>query len=429
MDSQALGQGLQRARWVNQVRSGDQFAIAKGGPAVLQPAGADGFSEDDTLLFRGMFEIPLSVLGNPLRGDSAGHSGDIVAVSGHGVPGFMFSESIIPIGMSRPIETSASDWRTSIGRWTYSSRQRWKRPAPKIALFSACRQLQGQPQQFYWSQAMRSAEPVRMILSYHETAPAAGSSASVNRRFVRHLRQGATFLDAWRRAHPGAGLARRWAALCFEASTSDTLNEWMHSGAPPSQPDPASDILYFDDQHPSGRVVVEPRQEVDCWLTPHGSRDRLPPWYLCANDAAVDLHIRLLDAAARLQQDDRIFVASSQVRPDYFGPFRIQDLFRFDGQDSLINNGLLRSSRRIHAALPEFGDDTYQITVRTSGPTAPDSDGQGITLPIRLGRAQNEHIPLYYFHVAIRGNGRQFGMKGTLLEDEFQFGMFRLPWQ
>jgi hypothetical protein len=430
VDSQALGQRLNRSRWVNQVRTGDQLAVAQAGqPAVLQPAGANGFTENDALMFRGMFELPQAVLGQPLHGDSSGHGGEMVAVSGHGVPGFMFSESIVPIGMSRPIETTASDWRSSIGHWQYASHPRWASPAPKVALFSACRQLQGQPQQFYWSEVMRSADPVRMILSYHETAPAAGTSAAINRRFMRNLRQGQTFIDAWRHAHPGARLGTRWAALCFEASKGDTMTAWIHKGEPPSHPDPSATILYFDEKNPAGRAVVEPRQEVDCWLTPRGSADRLPPWYLCANGAQVDLHIRLLDPAARLQPGDHVFVVASQVRPDYAGPFRIEDLFTFEAQSAMTSSGVLTSSRRIHGASPGFGDDTYGLEVRPTGPTAPGSGGQELSLPIRLGHAQNEHIPLYYFHIAIRGpGGRGFGMKGTLLEDDFQFGMFRLPW-
>jgi hypothetical protein len=429
VDSQVLGRGLARARWMNQVRASDQLAIAaKGQPAILQPMGGDGMVGTDALLFRGMFEFPSSVLGRALHSDSEGHTADFVAVSGHGVPGFMFSESLIPLAMSRPIQTTVSEWSLSVGQWSYVSAPRWSSPAPTIALFSACRQLQGQPQQFYWSETMRCSNPVRAILSYRETAPAAGTSAAINQRLVRNLRSGQRFVEAWRQAHVGPGLRARWAALCYEASVGDTLTAWMRSARPPSTPDIGSRILYFDEANPNGRPVEQPRQEVDCWLTVRGRADRLPPWYLCRNGAQLDLHVRVLTPGGRIDPGDKLYVVASQVRPDYFGPFSIENLFVFEGTSGWPT-GALSASQRIHDASPDFGNDTYEVLIDSSGPTAPSPDSQSITLPIQLGRAQNPHIPLYYFHVACRGPaGKAIGMKVTHLEDDFQFGMFRLPW-
>jgi len=431
-DSQVLGRALARLGWVNQVDGHAPLAtVASNQPPVLQPAGVDGLTISEDLLFRGMFEFPQAVLGKPLRGDSSGHSGSIVAVSGHGVPGFMFSESLLPIAMSRPIEATSADWRTSPGRWHYATQPRWTSPDTKVVIFSACRQLQGAPQQFFWSQTMRGSDPVHAILSYRQTAPSAQASAGVNRRLIKYLRAGDTFVKAWQKSHSASSQSYRWAALCHEASVGDTLVDWMHAGRLPSRPDSNGTILYFDADIPNGRPVVEPVPDIDCWLTPRGMSDRLPPWYLCGNGATLDLHIRLLQPGLRLQAEDRIFIIASQVRHDYFGPFRIQDLFTFEGQDSLFNQGVLGTHRMIHQEAPGYGDDTYGLTVRPAVGSPPlDPDACGITIPIKLGRAQNPHIPLYYFHIALRGaGGREAGIRtGHPLSDAFQFGMFLLPW-
>ena len=175
----------------------------------------------------------------------------------------------------------------------------------------------------------------------------------------------------------------------------------------------------------------EVRPDVDCWLTPRGDSARLPPWYLCANDVQIDLHVSLLASGQRLQPEDTISVIASQVRPDYGGYFCIQDLFTFDGQDALIKQGVLKTSRQIHDDVPDYGDDTYELTIRpVPGVPRLATDGRSITIPIKLGRAENDHIPLYYFHVAIVGQGgRSFGlqMDRQPVIDAFQFGMFRLP--
>jgi hypothetical protein len=430
VDSQALGKGLDRLGWKNQVKKGDKLAqTASGQPSVLQPAGAKGFDLSNELMFRAMFEFPQALLGKPLKGDGAGHMGSMVAYSGHGVPGFMFSESLLPIGMSRPIETSAADVANAVGNWSYTSSPSWGAPTPKIALFSACRQLQGRREQYFWSQTMRTSDPVRMILSYRNTGPAAESSARVNRRFFRFLRAGETFIDAWKHAHPGANLSERWAALCYEASVGDKMTDWMRKGEFPSKPAPASKILYFDSKTTGGREVKAVTYELDCWLTYQGSAGKVPPWYLFGNDSDVDIHVQLVDPAARMVPGDRLFLVASQVRPDYFGPFGIQGLVKLEGQDALMAAGKLKTSRRIHGNYPDYGDDTYELTLGSSGHTAPSADGRSVKLRARLGKAQNEHIPLYYFHVAVRGSGgHNYGMKADVLEDEAQFGMFRLPW-
>ena len=432
-DSQALGKGLSRLGWQNQVDATAQFATkAPNQPAVLQLAGADGFSTDDNLLFKGMFQVPQAVFGSALPGDSSGHSGCIVAVSGHGVPGFMFSESLLPIAMSRPIETTASDWRHSLGNWKYAPTPVWTDPKTKVVILSACRQLQGAPQQFFWARTMRGSDPLHVLLSYRETGPSAQASAAVNGRLLQHLKAGDPFVKAWKKAHSASSQSYRWAALCHDDAVDDTLADWMRLGHLPSRPDPKGTILYFDADTPNGRAVQEVRPDVDCWLTPRGDSARLPPWCLCANDVPVDLHVSLLAPGQRLQPEDRVFVVASQVRPDYFGPFSIQNLFTIEGQDALIQQGILKTARLIHEDAPDYGDDAYEITIRTTaGAPALAADGRSLTIPIKLGRAQNEHIPLFYFHVAIAGSGnRRFGVQsGRPIIDAFQFGMFRLPWR
>jgi hypothetical protein len=433
VDSYALGRGLVNLGWRNQVKRGDQLALAgrRGAPFVLQPAGRDGKTTDGSLMLRGMFEFPRAVLGASLRGDSAGHTGNIVAVSGHGVPGFMFSESLVPLAMSRPMETTASSLAGSAGHWSYQSTPVWAGSSTKVVIFSACRQLQGKPQQFYWSQTMRTPSPVHMILSYRETGPIADASAGVNQRFFKHARDGKTLLEAWWRAHSASTQVRRWAALCYEACVDDKLRDWAKSGSLPSHPDPKGTILYFDSDTPNGVAVVQVTPDVDCWLTSRGSSARLAPWTLCANNALMDLHIQVLGPAGQLKVGDRIAIMASQVRPDYFGPFDIRNLFIIDRQTELVTKSLLASRRVIHDDYPEYGEDTYVLTINPLEGTPPvNADNRSITIPITLGQAQNEHIPLYYFHIAIGGeDGRRYGMKsGQPLLDDFQFGMFLLPW-
>jgi hypothetical protein len=429
IDSQVLGKGLSRLGWTNQVDSNDQFAIkAPAMPAVLQPAGASGLDISKELLWRGMFELPQAVLGEPLQGNGARHAGSIIAVSAHGVPGFMFSESLVPLAMSRPMSTTATSWTELPGNWSYQTSPTW--PAKtKVAIFSACRQLQGKPQQFYWSETMRGSDPPHAILSYRDTAPPADVGVGINERFLHSLAAGKTFLKAWKAAHAGSALSYRWAALCHEAAVDDTLVDWMSLGSFPARPNPKGKILYFDADTPAGREVHRVTADVDCWLTERGRSARIPPWYLLPTDCKLDLHIRILSLGESLQPDDRITIVASQIRPDYRAPFSVQDVLTIDGQDQLRQEGLLTTSQLFHRRSPEYGDDAYELIYRPAPWLRPlDVKGPELVLPIQVLSAPNEHYPIFYFYVGIAGAGkRTFGYQyGTPLHDAFQYCMFLL---
>jgi hypothetical protein len=280
---------------------------------------------------------------------------------------------------------------------------------------------------------MRGSKPLHAILSYRETGPSASASAGVNQRFLQHLKNGSTFIKAWKAAHNVGDQPGRWAALCYEASVDDTLLHWARHGELPSHPDPKGTILYFDKDTPSGKAVKEMKPDVDCWLTAPGSSARIPPWFLCAKHGEYDLHIRLLTPGENFQPGDRILIAAAQVRVDYARPFSIGNLFTIKGEDLLQNQGLLVTDRVIHQN-PGFGADSYELVCRP-GPGLPFRIiGPELVLPIEMGEAENNHIPLYYFNIAVEGIGaRRYGFKRTMqgkdLWDAFQFGMFLLPWR
>lgn len=266
-------------------------------------------------------------------------------------------------------------------------------------IFSACRQLQGKPQQSYWSQTMRTPSPVHMILSYRETGPIAEASAVMNQRFIKYARDGKPLVEAWRRAHSASTQVRRWAALCYEACVDDKLRDWAKLGGLPSHPDPKGTILYFDSDTPNGVAVVQVTPDVDCWLTTRGSSARLAPWTLCANNALMDLHIQVLDPAGQLKGGDRIAIMASQVRPDYFGPFDIRNLFIINRQTELVTKSLLASRRVIHDDYPDYGEDTYVLTIKPSEGTPP-VNADTSPFPSALSAGGTDDLSAYAFLVS-----------------------------
>jgi hypothetical protein len=159
-----------------------------GTPRIFQPCGAGGNAIDNALWLRGMSEFPRTFF-SPSHHNSAGELPAILQFSGHGIPGFMFSESAVLIAMSRAMNLTPTP--TSM-TWSFVN-DGWDNPNTKVVIFSACRQLAGRVQQFHWASRMRGASHrVHALLGYRETAPAAATSAAINEAFVSCLVAGQT---------------------------------------------------------------------------------------------------------------------------------------------------------------------------------------------------------------------------------------------
>lgn len=409
-------------------------------PRVFQPAGPEGFDHehDPTFERRGMFEYPADFARGPQHG--TGQYPHFVAYSGHGMPGFMFANSELLMVSSRPMQSRAPTWVASRGQWSFDASARWSNPNTKVVLLSACRQLQGRPEVFRWTERMRGSDPLHVILAYHQTAPAAGVSAGVNRRFLEQLANGRSFVEAWKRAHPSANLSARWAALCYADSVGDTMREWVRTGTFASRPDPVNgQILYFDSDTPNGVAVTERAPVFDCWVTPPGTSERVPGWYIIRGAARAELHIQLLEAGQRFETGDVLSVFLTQVRHDYGGPFSIDTVFAFLQDPGLRRAGSLRTSRRVHDDY--YGNDCYELTLPASipAPMRLSSDRRTLTIPIVFSSTNpNDHLPIFYFQVALKGPSKALGLLANVVQadaldanherriiHDHQFGHFR----
>lgn len=445
VDSFALGEGLHKAfRCVNLLDdspAAQEFVstASAGKPRVFQPAGPDGKTFSAALWQRGMFEFPRTFYDAP-HANAGGDRAHIFAYSGHGIPGFMFSESAVLVGASNPIAGSMSSFSFSPLRWNHAN--------TKVVLFSACRQLAGRPQQFRWSRTMRGTNVVHCILSYRNTAPAASTSASINRSFVASLAKGATFLEAWQSAHSGPGLRNRWAALVYKSAIGDRLDLWAKSGSLASAPTKDEDILYFDRDHTSCRAVTEPRKVLNLTPTfrsspsaviPTGlsAGDKVPPWTLLRPGTKLNLAIHWTDPSETFKDGDVVWLAALQVRPDYAGPFDITNLFEIEGAPS----GDVNSWGRIHDESagwkPDTYGDLYEFRIdRAAMPwLSHDPSWNSITIPIKIIGQPNDHLPVFYFMLRVERGTSEFGIptkifKGVRvadqarLVDDFQFFVF-----
>jgi hypothetical protein len=365
------------------------------------------FGDDDSAIRRGMFELPNMLLAGPRHGlSTAPH---IVAVSGHGVPGFLFSETCLLLAASRPMASAQSDWRLSPGRWSYDSEAKWNHPNTKVVLLSACRQLQGEPEQWRWANNMRGTNPVHVLLGYHETAPSAATSAAINRRFVRLLRGGKPFVEAWRLAHAGDSLNWRWAALCYSECMTDSMTEWARTGELSSRPDPSSStILYFDFENVYGRPVTLPHASVDCWMTPPNTWRRLPPWTRVGGGAELDLHVGLLGEQL-FEPGDTVSITTIQVRYDYFDEFKVGKIFHPMSAASLADAGALTLRRLAYAD----GIDTmdFHISATVPSPMRLSTDRRTFSVHIVFEEtAVASHFPVFYFQVSIAGPNKRIGL-------------------
>jgi hypothetical protein len=338
----------------------------------------------------------------------------------------MFAESMVLIATSKAMQvTSASPVTGPV--WNFVTR-RWDNASTKVVIFSACRQLSGRPQQFLWSQRMRGAgDRVHTLLTYRNTAPAARSSARINRSFLANLAAGRTFIEAWRRAH-GGSLRRRWAALAFRSAIGDRMDLWVRTGSLPSNPAIDEDILYFDEDNRSGRVVTAPSPDFSASMTfvgaPTDSLPRLvpgnvvPPWTAFHADSMVNVEI--LFRTSTFQDGDKVWLGCLQVRPDYHGPFEIEPVIEFLGHSSLITSGAVVPLGRLHDESAGYGADTYadlyEFTInRTSMPVGVlDSSFTGLTVPMVIKGRPNDHLPIFYMMVRVERGSTEFGIPTDL---------------
>jgi len=451
-DSYELGNGLSALRWGNLLHDSPPSEFSppnRNRPRVFQPAGADGNKWPDAAGHltsgtfsvahwqRGMYEFPRTFF-DPTHHNRGDDRPNFLAYSGHGIPGYMFAESMLLVCSSRPMIGDFTNWH-------FVSNPRWNHPAIKVVLFSACRQLCGKPQQFLWSEAMRGTNPVHTILAYRNTAPSADASADINRTLLQNLRREQPFVQAWKNAHSGPGLRRRWAALCYEAAKTDRFDRWTRTGTLPTISDTTGPILYFDSDHDypnTGRVVQRPTQHFDCWLTMRNDAQRIPPWMLFGPNKDLELHIELLQAGQRFEDGDRLWIAAIQVRPDYGGPFNIRSLFTIAGTPDPPAIGAVPSFGKLHDRSVGWGSGDHDVYIFQIAPSLSwlhRTSPTHLRIPIRLKSQFNNHLPIFYFMLCLKKarGGTAFGIPTTtiggeeiadqqLLVDDFQFAVFVL---
>jgi hypothetical protein len=449
VDSVRLAKGLARSfRCINLLDDSPsgEFGVMNS-PRIFQPCGSAGTDITDTLFVRGLFEFPQTFF-DPVHNNSGDDRPAILQFSGHGIPGFMFSESGVLIAMSRAMRRTSSSPGTT---WNFVNTT-WNNPATKVVIFSACRQLAGKPQQFLWATRMRgAANRVHLILSYRNTAPAAATSARINQSFIAGLVAGKTFIEAWRESH-GRGLRPRWAALAFRSSIGDRMDHWVRDGSLPTEPAVDEDILYFDEDNRSGRVVrgVTPDFSVGMTMFAPGPTnglprlvggDIVPPFSILRKNSVVNLNIAFMTDT--FQDGDKIWLGALQVRPDYAGPFDIKTVIQFGGQSALISSGKVVVLGRLHDESAGYTADTYSdlyefVVNRSAMPVGIlDSTFSQLTIPLIIGSKPNTHLPIFYLMIRVERGTREFGIPTDLdatrgirianqakLADEPQFCVF-----
>lgn len=73
-----------------------------------------------------------------------------------------------------------------------------------------------------WAKVLANSDPhVRGILGYEESAPGARTAAAIGQGFVKKLKAGQTFLEAWRSSNPSSN----WAAIVHKDAVNDRLQD------------------------------------------------------------------------------------------------------------------------------------------------------------------------------------------------------------
>lgn len=83
-----------------------------------------------------------------------------------------------------------------------------------------------------WAKILMNSNPhVRGILGYEESAPGATPAAAIGQGFVRRLKEGQTFLAAWKASNPNSN----WAAIVHKDAVNDKLKD-LHAVAAGKKP-------------------------------------------------------------------------------------------------------------------------------------------------------------------------------------------------
>lgn len=428
VDSRRLAQGLSGAfRWHNLLDDSpagtDGMTGGGGRPRMFAPCGVNGTDFDMTLWGRGILDFP-PMFFDPHHGNAGGDRPDLLAFSGHGVPGYMFAESGVELAAALPIRSSA-------GAVTRLHAIAWRNPSIRVGLFSSCRQLEGRARQALWARRMR-AGPMHMILSYRNTAPAAGTSAGINSTFLAKCRRGTPMVQAWREAHSSPRLRVRWAALCYAGCEENRLDLWSALGRlEPVPADPAGDILYFDEDHPTGRRVtnfaVDPRARL--FVPSGGSMVEALPWRFLNPGQDIEVRLARTLPHAPFEPGDEVWLTLMQVRQDYHPPFFIDHVLSLRTPAGATAPPPVDVLGRMHFA-SIFGahDVGYRDTFRFV--VGPDNAAwheiephgtriMGLHIPMRVGDfaapggppgSMNDGLRLLYFTVGLRRGGAEIGM-------------------
>jgi hypothetical protein len=452
VDSVKLAKGLATSfRCINLLDDSPagEFGVL-GSPRIFQPCGVAGTDRTDVLWLRGMFEFPRTFF-NPVHNNAGSDLPAILQYSGHGIPGFMFAEGDVLIATSRAMTLTGFAPATGLA-WAFND-EGWNNVSTKVLIFSSCRQLAGRPQQFLWSNRMRgAANRVHILLGYRNTAPVAATSAEINKSFIKNLAAGQTFINAWRGAH-GGGLRQRWAALAFRSSVGDRMDHWVRDGSLPAEPAVDEDILYFDEDNRSGRVVTTPSPDFSMDMTfvsavrPGVPRlvagNTLPPWTVLWTGTVVNVGLKF--RTDTFVNGDKVWLGVLQVRPDYFGPFDIETVIKFVNHTALISSRAVSVFGRLHDESKGWVADTYgdlyQFEINRAGMSfaALDSSFTSLTIPMVIGSQPNDHLPIFYMMVRLERGSREFGIPTDLdaargirianqarLVDEPQFCVFHI---
>jgi hypothetical protein len=146
-----------------------------------------------------------------------------------------------------------------------------------------------------------------------------------------------------------------------------------------------------------------------------------------------------VDAAASFQDGDIVWLAALQVRPNYFSPFAIQDLFEIDLPDA--SRGDVISLGRVHDAgagwEPDTYTDLYQFQIKRAGMPwlTHDATWNTLTIPVTIKGKPNDHLPVFYIMLRVARGEKEFGIPTTVsngqtiadqgrLVDDFQFFAF-----
>jgi len=432
VDSITLAKGLAKSfRCINLLDDcpAGEFGV-RDTPKIFEPCGKAGTDITDDLWILGMFGLP-RVFFKPVHQNKGDDLPAILQFSGHGIPGYMFSNSSVLIAASRAMTATRDPAIKASLNWNFVD-VGWDNPSTKVVIFSACRQLAGLPQQFHWSNRMRGASNrVHIILSYRNTAPDAGTSSDINKAFISNLAAGQTFINAWRGGH-GGGLRKRWAALAFKSSVNDRMDHWVRDGSLPAEPAADEDVLYFDEDNRTGRVVTKPKPDFSMAMTfVSGANvfpvlfagNIVPPWTILRRGTQVNVNVAFITDT--FNDGDKVWLGLVQVRPDYAGPFEIETALKFPNQDALIDGGTIKVRGRLHDESahpkdypPDGYGDVYEFIINRKGMSFAtlDSTFAHLTVPMVIGDSPNDHLAIFYMMARVERDGKEFGIPTDLVK-------------